>query len=123
MRQESEWHGGNICKKATVRKAWVRGWRRPRPMPLSGLRLSAPERGFPIDTPFVATKDGVGYAVHLAERFTPAVVLLEDFERMVQPEGVSLSHFLNLVLVIATCNEPDKLDPALIHRLSRFDRV
>ncbi len=43
-----------------------------------------------------------------------------------------MSHFLNLldglkvlngVLVIATCNEPDKLDPALIHRPSRFDRV
>jgi SpoVK/Ycf46/Vps4 family AAA+-type ATPase len=30
---------------------------------------------------------------------------------------------LNGVLVIATCNEPDKLDPALIHRPSRFDRV
>jgi len=29
---------------------------------------------------------------------------------------------LNGVLVIATCNEPDKLDPALIHRPSRFDR-
>lgn len=51
---------------------------------------------------------------------------------MVQAEGISLSHFLNLldgfktlngVLVIATCNEPDKLDPALIHRPSRFDRV
>jgi ATP-dependent 26S proteasome regulatory subunit len=27
------------------------------------------------------------------------------------------------VLVIATCNQPDKLDPALIHRPSRFDRV
>jgi ATP-dependent 26S proteasome regulatory subunit len=50
----------------------------------------------------------------------------------VQARDVSLSHFLNLldglktlngVLVIATCNEPDKLDPALIHRPSRFDRV
>src|SRR6185312_14088076 len=30
---------------------------------------------------------------------------------------------LSGVLVIATCNEPDKLDPALIHRPSRFDRV
>lgn len=71
-------------------------------------------------------------ALELAEDCTPAVVLLEDLDRMVQAEGVSLSHFLNLldgfkalngVLVIATCNEPDKLDPALIHRPSRFDRV
>ena len=59
-------------------------------------------------------------------------MILEDLNRIVQAEGVALSHFLNLldglkvlngVLVIATCNEPDKLDPALIHRPSRFDRV
>lgn len=71
-------------------------------------------------------------AMDLAEKYTPAVVLLEDLDRIVQAKGVSPSHFLNLldgfkalngVLVIATCNEPDKLDPALIHRPSRFDRV
>jgi SpoVK/Ycf46/Vps4 family AAA+-type ATPase len=72
------------------------------------------------------------YAMDLAEKYTPAVVLLEDLDRIVQAKGISLSHFLNLldglkvlngVLVIATCNEPDKLDAALIHRPSRFDRV
>jgi SpoVK/Ycf46/Vps4 family AAA+-type ATPase len=72
------------------------------------------------------------YAMDMAEKYTPAVVLLEDLDRIVQAKGVSLSHFLNLlyglkvlngVLVMATCNEPDKLDPALIHRPSRFDRV
>ena len=71
-------------------------------------------------------------ALDLAEECTPAVVLLEDLDRIVDAKGVSISHFLNLldglkvlngVLVIATCNEPDKLDPALIHRPSRFDRV
>lgn len=74
----------------------------------------------------------IRYALDLAEKYTPAVVLLEDLDRMVQAKDISLSHFLNLldglkalsgVLVIATCNEPDKLDPALIHRPSRFDRV
>lgn len=72
------------------------------------------------------------YAMDLAEKYTPAVVLLEDLDRIVQAKSISLSHFLNLldglkvlngVLVIATCNEPDKLDPALLHRPSRFDRV
>ncbi len=71
-------------------------------------------------------------ALDLAEGCTPAVVLLEDLDRIVNAKGVSISHFLNLldgikvlngVLVIATCNEPDRLDPALIHRPSRFDRV
>jgi ATP-dependent 26S proteasome regulatory subunit len=74
----------------------------------------------------------IRYALDLAEKHTPAVVLLEDLDRIVQAKDISLSHFLNLldglkvlngVLVIATCNEPDKLDPALIHRPSRFDRV
>ena len=76
--------------------------------------------------------DIISYALHLAEKYTPAVVLLEDLDRIVQTKGISLSHLLNLldglralngVLFIATCNEPDKLDPALIHRPSRFDRV
>lgn len=49
-----------------------------------------------------------------------------------EAKDVSLSHFLNLldglkvlngVLVIATCNEPEKLDPALLYRPSRFDRM
>ena len=76
--------------------------------------------------------DDISRALHLAEKYTPAVVLLEDLDRIVQTDGISLSHLLNLldglralngVLFIATCNEPDKLDPALIHRPSRFDRV
>ena len=76
--------------------------------------------------------DIISYALHLAEKYTPAVVLLEDLDRLVHAEGISLSYFLNMldglkalngVLLIATCNEPDKLDLALIHRPSRFDRV
>lgn len=72
------------------------------------------------------------YALDLAEKYTPAVVILEDLDRIIRAEGISLAYFLNMldglkeldgVLLIATCNEPDKLDPALIHRPSRFDRV
>lgn len=78
-------------------------------------------------------EDGhIELAVSLAERYTPAVVLFEDLDRLVGTEDVSLSCFLNLldglkitegVLVIATCNDATKLDPALLHRPSRFDRI
>ena len=71
-------------------------------------------------------------ALDLAEKCSPAVVLFEDLDKLIEAKDVSLSHFLNLldglkvlngVLVIATCNEPEKLDPALLHRPSRFDRI
>lgn len=74
----------------------------------------------------------IEYAVSLAKRYQPAVVLFEDLDRLADSEGVSLSCFLNLldgfkvmegVLVIATCNDAAKLDPALLHRPSRFDRI
>ena len=71
-------------------------------------------------------------ALDLAGQCSPAVVLFEDLDKLIEAKDVSLSHFLNLldglkvlsgVLVIATCNEPEKLDPALLHRPSRFDRI
>jgi SpoVK/Ycf46/Vps4 family AAA+-type ATPase len=71
-------------------------------------------------------------AFRLASSYTPAVIFLEDLDKLIQANDVSLSYFLNLldglnvldgVLVIATCNEPKILDPALLHRPSRFDRV
>ena len=71
-------------------------------------------------------------ALDVAGKCSPAVVLFEDLDKLIEAKDVSLSHFLNLldglkvlsgVLVIATCNEPEKLDPALLHRPSRFDRI
>lgn len=71
-------------------------------------------------------------ALELAGTCAPAVVIFEDIEKLLEARDVSLSYFLNLldglkvldgILVIATCNEPEKLDPALLHRPSRFDRV
>jgi hypothetical protein len=70
--------------------------------------------------------------VSLAERHKPAVIIFEDLDRLVGTKDVSLSCFLNLldglkitdgVLVIATCNDATKLDQALLHRPSRFDRI
>jgi hypothetical protein len=74
----------------------------------------------------------IHHAFYLAAKHSPAVVFFEDLDRLVNSRRLSLSYFLNLldgfkvldgVLVIATCNDPAKLDPALIHRPSRFDRV
>lgn len=69
----------------------------------------------------------------------PAIVVLEDIDRYFdqkrdeRPEGkVSLQHLLNCldgattrdgVIVVATANNPQVLDPAILRRPGRFDRV
>lgn len=74
----------------------------------------------------------VDEAFKLARANPPCVMLLEDLDKLVQATRISMSYFLNKldgmdapegVLVIATSNEPERLDPALLHRPSRFDRV
>jgi ATP-dependent 26S proteasome regulatory subunit len=67
-----------------------------------------------------------------ASDHAPAMVIIEDVETLVGQTQVTRSGFLNIldglkvergVLTVATTNYPDKLDPALAHRPSRFDRV
>jgi SpoVK/Ycf46/Vps4 family AAA+-type ATPase len=74
----------------------------------------------------------ISHAFYLAEKHSPAIVLFEDLDKLAQSKYISLSHFLNIldglkvmdgVLVIATSNNPGELDPALLHRPSRFDRL
>ena len=59
----------------------------------------------------------------------PCVVVLEDIDSLVEPSVRSF--FLNEMdgfaanrglLVVATTNHPEKLDPAIVDRPSRFDR-
>ncbi len=74
-------------------------------------------------------RQGFARAADLA----PAVLCLEDVDGLVGAgEGPRLSTLLNLidglepaegVLVVATTNKPEKLDPAIARRPSRFDRV
>lgn len=72
-----------------------------------------------------------------AEQDRPAVVLLEDLDRAFPKTGqtkcnISLQQLLNSldgvgtgegIIVIATANEPTILDPAILRRPGRFDRV
>ena len=71
-------------------------------------------------------------AFQCAANDTPAVLLLEDLDRVVESKSISMSYLLNLldglqpregILVVATTNAPEKLDQALLQRPSRFDRV
>ena len=67
-----------------------------------------------------------------ASNHGPSMVILEDVDTILTETAVTKSGFLNVldgmhpergVLTIATTNYPEKLDPALAHRPSRFDRV
>lgn len=70
-------------------------------------------------------------AFQRAADLAPAIVCFEDLDALVG-EGPGLSQFLNQldgleplegVLVVATTNRPDRIDPAIAKRPSRFDRV
>lgn len=65
-----------------------------------------------------------------AECFAPSILILEDLDKF--GRSIPVSMVLNLldglatpkgILTIATTNEPERLDPALLLRPSRFDRV
>ena len=71
-------------------------------------------------------------AFHMPAEEGPSILILEDLDRLQSGTKVSLSYLLNLLdgitapdglIVIATTNAPEKLDPALLNRPSRFDKV
>lgn len=77
-------------------------------------------------------EDDLGMAFFHAESQGPSIVLLEDLDSLTHETMVSRSAFLALldglktnkgILVIASTNNPDLIDPALLQRPSRFDRV
>ena len=67
-----------------------------------------------------------------AVRKAPALVILEDVDSLTSECHVARAHLLAQLdgpdhkeglLVIGTTNNPEQIDPALVHRPSRFDRV
>jgi SpoVK/Ycf46/Vps4 family AAA+-type ATPase len=69
---------------------------------------------------------------YFASNRAPALVILEDMDSLATESRISRSSFLGQLdglarrdglLVIGTTNNPREIDPALVHRPSRFDRV
>jgi hypothetical protein len=77
-------------------------------------------------------EDDIASFFEMAAKKAPCMVILEDLESLTKESAVSRSALLNQLdglkprkglLVIGTTNNPEDIDPALIHRPSRFDRI
>jgi hypothetical protein len=72
---------------------------------------------------------GVAMVFERARQIAPCVVVLEDLDALVRDDN--RAYFLNEldgfdrnegILVLATTNHPERIDPAIVDRPSRFDR-
>jgi len=70
-------------------------------------------------------------AFQAAKEYAPSIICFEDLDSLFN-SNLTMSHFLNKldgfgkhdrVMVLATTNHPENIDPALLNRPSRFDRV
>ncbi len=70
-------------------------------------------------------------AFELAKEYAPSIICFEDLDSLFT-SNLTMSHFLNKldgfskhdgVMALATTNHPEHIDPALLNRPSRFDRV
>lgn len=77
-------------------------------------------------------EDVVRHAFSSARNNSPAIVILDDLDSLTTQSKVTRAGLLSQidgieplegVLIIGTSNNPGDLDPALVHRPSRFDRV
>ena len=81
------------------------------------------------DAQHYSPRYGVSRVFERARETAPCLIVLEDIDSLLT--DASRSFFLNEldgfatntgVITLATTNHPDRLDPAIIHRPSRFDR-
>lgn len=78
---------------------------------------------------YATEHDGIRAVFDKARETTPCLLILEDLDSLINDQNRSF--FLNEldgfaantgIVLLATTNHPDKLDPAIIDRPSRFDR-
>jgi len=107
-------------KTMMIRRLIRRAWKKCRPSMLMLKPSSSMDDGV-LDIFFQTALDE-----------SPSIVILEDVDALARETEVTraglLSHLDGLepregILVLATTNNPRDVDPALIHRPSRFDRV
>jgi hypothetical protein len=76
--------------------------------------------------------DDLRMLFNCASEKNPAMLILEDIESLCHETQLTRSEVLaeldgigqrSGMLIIATANDPSRIDPALVHRPSRFDRV
>jgi hypothetical protein len=78
---------------------------------------------------FQSPHDTIRSVFHRARQTTPCLLVLEDLDSLI--DDGNRSYFLNEldgfasntgIVVLATTNHPERLDPAILNRPSRFDR-
>jgi len=79
-----------------------------------------------------ADEEVLAYAFRLAAAEGPGILIMEDLDSLLNQSQIPRAGFLAMLdglcprectLILASTNNPGDIDPALVHRPSRFDRV